>query len=195
MIFLTKIFPDYYQLCADLGFKNKYKLIDKLPNNDTPYFVQIDTREQRLLAFEGATVEKLNFGDYKLHDSKEYAVYFERKSLNDFVGTMSSGYERFTREIGRAEKFNSHLIIIVENPIVEALNFNRLEKKSFTTRTTPQYIFHNVREIIQKNPHVQFLFVHGRNTAMKVMKRIYQMGDIYKECDLQWLYDTNKFNT
>jgi hypothetical protein len=195
MIFLTKIFPNYYEVCAELGYKNKYKLTTQIPNKDIPYFVQIDTREQRLLAFEGATVEKLNYGDYKLHDNKNYAVYFERKSLGDFVGTLSVGYERFTREIERAVADNNHLIIVVESPLIDALNFNKLEKKSFTTKTTPQYIFHNVRALIQKFENAQFLFVHGRHTAMKVMKRIYQMGDSYKEVDLQWCYDTNLFNT
>lgn len=195
MVFLTKIFPNYYETCEELGFKNKYKLVDKIPNNDIPYFVQIDTREQRLLPFEGASVAKLEYGDYKLHDGKEFAIYFERKALGDFVGTLSSGYERFTREIGRAVKDNNHLIIIVEQPLTDALNFNKLQKKSFTTRTTPQYIFHNVRALIQKFPTIQFVFVHGRPCAMKVMKRIYQMGELYKELDLQWLYDRNLFNT
>jgi hypothetical protein len=43
---------------------------------------------------------------------KGFAV--ERKSLNDFLGTISTGWERFQREINRASVAGFHLPVIVE---------------------------------------------------------------------------------
>lgn len=195
MHFLSKIF-NYYQVCAELGFTNKYQLLDKIPNNDTPYFIQIDTRERNPLPFVGATFEKLDYGDYKIYNNEQkFAVYFERKALGDFVGTLSTGYARFKRELERAAADKNYLIIVVESQFNDAMNFNKLDKKSFTTKTTPAYIFHNVRSLIQEFPNISFLFVHGRDVARKVMVRIFQMGEVYKKCDHQWLYDTNRFNS
>ena len=63
----------------------------------------IDSREQTPWAFpkELATVRvaKLDAGDYALENDPGFAI--ERKSLDDFAGTISSGWQRFEREIDR----------------------------------------------------------------------------------------------
>ena len=67
--------------------------------------VVIDTREQRPWAFPPDLAEvsrgTLRTGDYALAGDDAFAI--ERKSLDDFLGTISSGWERFLREIGRME--------------------------------------------------------------------------------------------
>ena len=58
----------------------------------------IDTREQRpwvFPAYVAVRVDTLKQGDYALEGDDRYAI--ERKSLEDFIGTIFSGWERFKR--------------------------------------------------------------------------------------------------
>ena len=78
--------------------------------------ITIDRREQRPWSFspEVAKVRlgTVRTGDYCVTGDKGFAV--ERKSLNDFLGTISTGWERFQREINRASVAGFHLPVIVE---------------------------------------------------------------------------------
>lgn len=77
----------------------------------------VDSREQRPLVF-GCTTErkKLHCGDYgaSFKDGHIHEVVFERKSIGDLFSTLTFGYDRFRREIFRAEKSKIRLIIAVE---------------------------------------------------------------------------------
>ena len=80
--------------------------------------ILIDNREQAPWHFPEhvATVYwgTINAGDYAIKgDENHFAV--ERKSLNDFIGTISSGWERFCRELERmADKNFPARVVIVE---------------------------------------------------------------------------------
>lgn len=78
--------------------------------------ITIDTREQSPWSFppELAKVHRgtVRTGDYCVTGDGGFAV--ERKSLNDFLGTISTGWERFQREIYRAKDACFHLPVIVE---------------------------------------------------------------------------------
>lgn len=74
-----------------------------------------DTREQRPWVFPEyvrTKVGTLRTGDYALAGDDRFAI--ERKSLDDFVGTIFSGWGRFLREIGRMEGagFVARVIIV-----------------------------------------------------------------------------------
>lgn len=79
--------------------------------------------EIRKEIFDEINIEGLPFGDYwniwKFEDGKEYTVpiAFERKNLADCFGTMTSGYERFRKEIEKAKKNNFSLILLIEGSI------------------------------------------------------------------------------
>lgn len=187
----NELFGDYYKLCEEIGLKNKYKSVDKLEFKPCEYNVQIDSREQSPFIFKylKSEVKKLNFGDYLLQSSDNY-VYFERKSLSDAIGSLSTGYERFCRELDRAQEAKEHLIIIVEESLNNLLSFNYLPHISKKIKVTPDFITRNIRDIIQKYPLVQFLFANGRVKAVEVMEKILFMGEIYKEIDLGLVYDS-----
>lgn len=78
--------------------------------------ITIDTREQSPWAFDPSLVHAVRgtvrTGDYCVTGDKGFAV--ERKSLNDFLGTISTGWDRFQREINRASVAGFHLPVIVE---------------------------------------------------------------------------------
>lgn len=88
--------------------------------------ILIDTREQLALEFPKAKETRkvcLNVGDYSacFYEGHQIPVVFERKSIGDLYGTLSSGYERFRREIDRAKADNIRLIIIVEGTLSKVL--------------------------------------------------------------------------
>ncbi len=109
--------------------------------------------------------------------------------LSDFIGTMSGGYERFIKEIERAQDADAYLVVLVEDSLTHAMSFPYLPHISKKIKATPEFIFHRVRNLIQKYPHIQFLFVNGRVKASRVIERIFTCGCAYKKVDLQYAYD------
>ena len=75
--------------------------------------VIVDTREQRprVLDPDSFTMTRatLRTGDYCLEGD---VVALERKSLEDFMGTIGSGWDRFQREIDRMEGWPAKIIIV-----------------------------------------------------------------------------------
>jgi len=87
-----------------------------------------DSREQKPLVFAhkyitGVEVTKLNVGDYSCRYTDDYIppVYFERKSCEDLVGSLSKGYKRFRKELIRAKESNVLLVILIEGSITKVL--------------------------------------------------------------------------
>lgn len=194
--FMNKVFGNYYSYCETLGFKSKYKLLEKLDKKDIfanpSAKILIDSREQLPLSFAHASeVVGLKFGDYAFScDQGGGECHIERKSLSDFIGTLSGGYERFEREIIRAKEAGSYLIILVEENLNNAIKFNLLDevyKKGM--KITPEYVFHNVRELIQKYDCIQFLFVKDRGEASKTIENLFCYGRQVMSVDLQYCHD------
>ena len=195
--YYQKVFGDYNEICEEVGLATKYKTItEPLAYNPEKYKhekIYIDTREQQPLDIMGiyTEVKGLKYGDYTL-SNKELTCncYIERKSIQDLIGTLSGGYERFCDEIERAETENANLIVLVENDYNASLMFHKLKRTyKKNVRTNPQHIFHNIRTIIQEYPNVQFLFVKDRVESVRVMKKIFFSDCKYKEIDLQYAYD------
>jgi hypothetical protein len=195
--YYNKVFGNYYEFCKELGFKNKFKKSEKLSYSiyDNSFNILVDTREQQPLKLNRPIeIATLKFGDYTF--SKREAVcdaYIERKSLSDFIGTLTGGYERFEREIVRAKEAGAYLVVLVEDTLTNALKFNFLPyiyKKGM--KITPDFVFRRVRDLIQKYDHIQFLFVENRAEAAKVIEKIFTCNCEYRDVDLQYMYD-NKF--
>jgi hypothetical protein len=198
-----EVFGNYYELCEELNLENKYIKFNDIVSGteyDKPeYFINVDTREKKPLKFKRPVeIKKLDYGDYSFSCNLATCnCYIERKSLVDFINTISGGFERFNSEIMIAEEEEANLIILVESKFYNALHFNQLRKKNSGDRvhpkikTPPEFIFHRVRELIQKYTHIQFLFVDGRKEAARVVERIFTCGCAYKSIDLQLAYDLN----
>lgn len=90
-----------------------------------PLNIVIDSREQAPWAWDRSQaktqIHALTAGDYALLDDCEavkgrdaLAVFFaiERKSLDDFLGTIGAGWNRFQRELIRMESFPARVVII-----------------------------------------------------------------------------------
>ena len=195
IIFYNKIFDNYYDICSNIGLENKFihpnnitsQFQNKLTTKDTIY---VDTREQSWLKFDiPFEIKTLSFGDYSC-SNENCNCYIERKSLSDFISTLSvKNFDRFKNEIEKAQKNNSYLIVIVEEKLASALSFQYLPHISKKIKATPEYIFHNVRSLIQEYSNLQFLFVDGRNEMKRAIESIFSSKCFYNKIDLQLAYD------
>jgi hypothetical protein len=195
IIFYNKIFKNYYDLCSSVGLTNKFIHPDNITNQfkfklTREDSIHVDTREQDWLKFDVPfEITTLPFGDYSCTNNN-CNCYVERKSLSDFISTLSIGnLGRFTNEIIRARKSNAYLIVIIEEKLTNALSFQYLPHISKKIKATPEYIFHNVRQLIQEYDNLQFLFVDGKSEMKRVMESIFSSKCFYKKIDLQLAYD------
>lgn len=81
-----------------------------------------DTREQLSLDFskiKGVEVvrTKLDAGDYSIV-GYENQISFERKSVQDLVGTLIGGHERFLREMERWADYKEKYILVEHTPSI-----------------------------------------------------------------------------
>jgi len=195
IVFYNKIFDDYYDVCSSIGLENKFihpKNISnqfnfKLTQDDTIY---VDTREQNWLKFNiPFEIKTLPYGDYTCSNDN-CNCYIERKSLSDFISTLSIGnLERFKKEIEKARQNQSYLVVVIEEKLQSALSFQYLPHISKKIKATPEFIFHNVRSLLQEYDNLQFLFVDGREEMKRTIEAILASKCFYKRVDLQLAYD------
>ena len=81
----------------------------------------IDTREQLPYKFQTPTVKgTLDTGDYSLV-GLEHLVSVERKTLDDLIGCLCAGRERFERELHRSQALN-YFALVVEASLSDIVN-------------------------------------------------------------------------
>jgi ERCC4-type nuclease len=81
-----------------------------------------DSREQTPLSFtkfSGVSIirQGLKTGDYSIQGYED-AICFERKSVQDLVGTLIGGHERFLREMERMKDFEIKYILVEHSPSI-----------------------------------------------------------------------------
>lgn len=187
----------YSAICQELGYTIRFK-------NEVPVVrplscpVVVDTREQRELALKVPTIEgTVKSGDYALPPEHDLGIYIERKSLSDFVGTLSdretryadSNLARFARELERVKELGAYLVLLVEADIHRALDF----KKELTHgKVGPEHIFKNLRDLFHQFDCFQPLFVANREEAAAAVPALLSMGEAVKTVDLQWALEAGK---
>jgi len=87
--------------------------------------LRIDTREQKPLTFNKSMFDEITVqcnpvADYWCEvNGEEVPIVFERKGLGDLFGTLTSGHDRFKREIGKAAEFGLTIIVLIEGTMRE----------------------------------------------------------------------------
>lgn len=197
MKYFNDNFPEgYWKLCDKLGYKRKFEHTEF---QDDPIDLEankiiVDSREQKPLRFtKSIKTQALSFGDYAIDKSdKTCSCYVERKSISDLYGTLSGGYQRFQAEIKRARDAGAYLVIVVENNYDSIYAFPYLRKIWGKVNISPEFILHNMRELVQLYPFTQFLFVENRKEAARVVEKIFEHGCEVPMVDLQYMYDLGK---
>lgn len=82
--------------------------------------ITTDTREQLFLDFTkfrgvSSVRSTLKTGDYSIQGYDD-TICFERKSVQDLVGTLIGGHERFLREMERMRSFKAKYILVEHTP-------------------------------------------------------------------------------
>lgn len=182
---------DFNALCKELNLKCRYNYSAQLSlEYDTPLSIIIDTREQKPLEFSSGTahtVSKLDFGDY-VSSSHYKKLFLERKSLVDFCGTMSAGFERFKKEVERAANMNSYIITIIEEPL------NHLDNLPEYVKGSSEFFKTRMKDLCQKYENLQFLFVKNRVEMAKIVEKLFRLNNLINEVDVQFYYDSGQFH-
>lgn len=199
MSYLNELFGSYYKFAGDLGFKLRFNQVGfsgAWKDFEKGHSIVVDTREQMPLVFKmQSQSEKLDFGDYKLNDAKfSHNCHIERKNTSDLYGTLLKGFPRFCKEIERAAEANAYLIILVEEPFRSIASFSTyLARMNRSVHISPAVIYHNIRRLYHKYPHIQFLFVENRSEATRAVELLFRSNGEFKKVDLQFAYDSRSF--
>ncbi len=78
---------------------------------------------------------------------------------------------------------------MIEESLTNILSFQYLPQYKFIKKISPEFITHNMRELMQKNANVQFLFCDNKNKSIEYMQKIFKSIGKYKEIDLQLSVD------
>lgn len=131
-----------------------------------------DNREQMGLTFSIDNVltavepYTLSVGDYacRFKDGTIPPVRFERKSLGDLFGTMTSGYPRFKRELVRAREEDVHLILIVECHLLSVLSgykHSRFPGESMVQKLFTLMVRHRLPIVFCRNRDEMAAYIRG----------------------------------
>ena len=143
--------------------------------------IAVDTREQRPFAFQGyadcTTISgTLPVGDYSIAGFDE-KIAVERKSLDDLLGCLTSGRERFQKELARARSLDRFTVV------VEA-SFEDLAKGNFRSAMNPHAACQSVIAW-QVRYGTPFIFAGSRKAAeyythSYLAKYLYEIEARYK---------------
>lgn len=195
----------YYGITRALGYADRYVAAPLVFTPLAPDAIVLqDTREQNpiklAMAMRPATVTE---GDYALAAPHDLGIRIERKSLADLCGTLSdrkvarkggrggnsttedSAFQRFDRELARAQAAGLYVVMMVESDISSAQAFNKLPQTRWI-KASPSHIMHGLRTLLTRYPLTfQALFLPGRVEMARVMPRVFQLGQQVCTVDLQ----------
>ncbi len=125
--------------------------------------VIVDTREQAPLQFASLPfeVDTLATGDYSAR-GLESDISIERKSISDLIGSLTSGRERFMRELERMRAFPFRRLLIVGT--VEEIGAHK-----YRGNTSPKAILHSLHAIEARG--VPIVFEREESKAAELVER------------------------
>lgn len=177
----------YELLCKELNLINRYDYNQTIEYNNIIPEIIIDTRENKLLKFNcNIEIRKLNVGDYSC-DINHYKINVERKSIQDFLGSITSGFERFSREMERAEKLGIYIIILIESKINNLFGFKHLGY--IHTEASADYVNKRMRDLLSQYPNIQICCVDGRIKASEFIVNLYRLKNDPRTIDFQYYID------
>ena len=188
-------FGSYSSVAEKLGISPMFS--KKIPKDfwgDIPDIkIFIDTREQLPLSFNNSDSMKLDFGDYTAAGEHYSYTYVDRKSANDFIGTLSlRNIDRFKRELSRAKEAGSYVFVVIESDLQGLQSYIGAAKKNKfgPSKINLSFIYHNMREISHEFKGVcQFVFSGGRAESEDIIPRILFFGEKLWDVDLQYNID------
>ena len=185
------MFGSYSSACKKLNIKPLFSkkimkgFFDKSSNLDN-IKIFIDTREQKPLKFNNCSNMKLDFGDYAIGGDLYNYSYVDRKSESDFKSTMTTGYERFRREIIRAKAFNAYLFIVIES------NIEKIKKNNIFSphKSNLPFVWNRMRLLTHEfKGNCQFVFSGNRAQSQELIPKVLANGKELWDVDIQYYLD------
>ena len=148
--------------------------------------ITIDTREQRPWSFPPfieIEIGTLRTGDYAISGDSGFAI--ERKSADDFAGTISTGWHRFVRELNRMDEAQfAAKVIIVESDFETFCYRTRqgeiLPPNHEHTRITPQFVMKRIAQLTMRG--VSVLFAGNAELGSAIALRLfYEREEMIKD--------------
>ena len=148
----------------------------------------IDTREQRPWAFPPYAVTRvatLKQGDYALEGDERFAI--ERKSLDDFIGTVFSGWDRFRRELERMARADFAAKVIIVEADFHQLCFSVAEDGRLIApehrhyNVTPQAVMSRIAELAFMGVTCLFCRDAGHAAMMAYFLLMKRLEELEKE--------------
>lgn len=185
-----RLFGSYSKVCELASVKPPFtkKLPDSWKEDFSGKKIYIDSREQRPLVFANSESMKLDTGDYSTSGEDFKNTFVDRKSFDDWCGTLvGDNFERFRREIKRCKTQNCYLWVVIECPLQEVYN---LSKASYH-KPNISYVSHNMRLLSSEFlGSLQFLFSGSRKNSELIIPKLLCLGDKLWNVDLQyWLFN------
>lgn len=126
--------------------------------------ILIDTREQRPYSFETENeTGTLPTGDYSLVGA-ENLVSIERKSIDDLIGCLTTGRDRFERELYRGRALD-YFALIVEVSLSDLSN-GRYQSKMLPKAAIQSLLAFSIRY------HLPIFFVENRRYGARVTESL-----------------------
>jgi len=85
-----------------------------------PVTIEIDTREQAAYRFKNSEIGTIPIGDYSIPGLENH-IAIERKSLDDLMGCLTKGRERFERELFKGKALD-YFALIIEASLSDIIN-------------------------------------------------------------------------
>ena len=145
--------------------------------------IKVDSREQKPYEFENSEVGTIPVGDYSIPGLEDY-IAVERKELNDLIGCLTTGRDRFERELHKGRALD-YFALVIEGSLSDLANGHyrsKMEPKAavqsllaFSIRYRLPVFFCENREYGQRVTE-SLLCKYSRE-----IERKYQLGEEQKE--------------
>jgi len=135
----------------------------------------IDTREQLPYTFDvPSEVATVPVGDYSIA-GLEYRIGIERKELNDLIGCLCKGRERFERELQKARAL-SYFAVVVE------ASLDDIAQHRYRSKMLPQAVFQSLMAFSVRY-RLPIWFAGNRARARKITQSLLEKfsGEIEKK--------------
>jgi ERCC4-type nuclease len=133
-----------------------------------------DTREQRVYALtlpSGSEVirQKLDSGDYSLEGLEEI-ISIERKSLDDWIGTILNSKSRFRNELTRLQNM-CWAAVVIEGSISDILSGN------YVSKVKPDALLGMSCQLMLQYSPVHFVYANDRPHAARLVSELLILAD------------------
>lgn len=127
-------------------------------------FIIIDNREQRGWDFPLSKRACLRAGDYSL-EGLEDQIAIERKSIDDYVGTILRSHVRFSKELEKLKTYRFAAVVV-------ECSFSDIVAGRYTSDVSPSSVIGMTVAMMVKYWPVQFLFAGDRVEAQAFVGRL-----------------------